>query len=67
MAFDKHLFRKLLLPGLLDELDMQGPQRNDCLNLPKSETILQGSGLMKEFARHSAGHRKKKVTDKLRI
>ena len=30
MEFASHLGKKLLLPGLLDELDMQNPQRNDC-------------------------------------
>ncbi|CAO2637477.1 hypothetical protein LEMLEM_LOCUS24000, partial [Lemmus lemmus] len=30
MELLSHLGKKLLLPGLLDELDMQDPQRNDC-------------------------------------
>ena len=30
IEFVRHLGKKLLLPGLLDELDIQVPQRNDC-------------------------------------
>ena len=30
MKLVSHLGQKLLLPGLLDELDMQDPQSNDC-------------------------------------
>ena len=63
MEFSSHLGKKLLLSGLLDvmlyELDMQGPTEKCLLNLPKGETIFQGFCFMKEFARHSAGHRRK--------
>ena len=39
MELDSHLGKKLLLPGLLDELDLQDPQRNDgwtCLKVRRS-------------------------------
>ena len=52
-----------LLNGMLYELDMQDAQKKWLLSLPKGKTVLQGSCLMKESARHSAGHRRKWLTN----
>ena len=63
MELVSHLGNKLLLPGLLDvmlyELDMQDSQKKCLLKLPKEgETVLQDFCFMKEFVRHSSGHKR---------
>ena len=58
MELISHLGKKLFLSGLLDELDMQDPQRNDCWTRLRWD-VHQGSCFMKESARHSAEYRRK--------
>ena len=62
--FASHLGKKLLLHGHLNDscyavsTGCAGPIEKLLLNLPKGETLLQGSCLMKESSRHSAGYKK---------
>ena len=69
MEFASHLDKKLLLPvlleGMLYELHMQDPQKNDCLTCLKVR--LSFGFLLHERVCHTFFRTQKKVTDKLTI